>query len=86
MLDITPSKVPMVPTHYRDGEVAYDHDKALRPLEHGSYLPCHPRVCELLWMCTGPDIEYAINVTSKRETAPTELHMKQLKRMLRYLN
>jgi hypothetical protein len=27
MLDNTPSKVPMAPTHYQDGEVASDHDK-----------------------------------------------------------
>jgi hypothetical protein len=26
MLDTTPSKVPMVPTDYRDGEVASDHE------------------------------------------------------------
>jgi hypothetical protein len=25
MLDSTPSKIPMAPTHYRDGEVASDH-------------------------------------------------------------
>jgi hypothetical protein len=27
MLDNTPSKIPMAPTHYRDGEVASDQDK-----------------------------------------------------------
>jgi hypothetical protein len=32
MLESTPSKVPTVPTHYRDGEVASDKDKvALTP-------------------------------------------------------
>jgi hypothetical protein len=32
IMDNTPSKVRMAPTHYRDGEVASDHDKvALTP-------------------------------------------------------
>jgi hypothetical protein len=39
MLDNTPSKVPMAPTHYRDGEVASDNDKvALTPPEDASVL------------------------------------------------
>jgi hypothetical protein len=34
VLDNTPLKVPMAPTHFRDGEVASDHDKvALTPSE-----------------------------------------------------
>ena len=76
----------MAPTHYRDGEVASDQDKmALTPSEHETFrailgsvnFPC---------MCTRPDIAFAISVISRRHTAPTQLHMKQLKRLLRYLN
>jgi hypothetical protein len=38
MLDMTPSKVPMAPTHYRDGEVVSDHDNmALAPSEHETF-------------------------------------------------
>jgi hypothetical protein len=37
-------------------------------------------------MCTRHDIAFAISVISKRHIAPTQLHMKQLKRWLRYLN
>jgi hypothetical protein len=37
-------------------------------------------------MCTSPDIAFAISVINTRQTAPTQLHMKQLKRLLRYLN
>jgi hypothetical protein len=79
MLDRTPSKVPMVPTHYRDGEVACNHDKmALSP-------PHHETVRVILgsvnFMCvyTRPDIAFiATIVMSKWQTAPTHLHMKQL--------
>ena len=37
-------------------------------------------------MCTIPYIAFAINVINMRHTAPTQLHRKQLKRLLRYLN
>jgi hypothetical protein len=37
-------------------------------------------------MCTRHDIAFEINVINKRQTAPTQLHMKQLKRLLRYRN
>jgi hypothetical protein len=37
-------------------------------------------------MYTRPYIAFAINVINMRQTAPTQLHMKQLKRLLRYLN
>jgi hypothetical protein len=86
MLDITPSKVPMAPTHYRDGEVASDHDKvALTPSEHETFRAIHGSV-SFLCMCTRLGIAFAISVISKRLTAPTQFHMKRLKRLLRYLN
>jgi hypothetical protein len=37
-------------------------------------------------MCCKSDIAFPINVINGRQVAPTQLHMKQLKRLLRYLN
>jgi hypothetical protein len=86
MLDSTPSKVPMAPTHYRDGEVASDHDKmALTPSEHETFRAILGPV-NVLCMCTRPDIAFVISVINRCHTAPTQLHMKHLKRLLRYLN
>jgi hypothetical protein len=86
MLDITPSKVPMAPTHYRDGEVASDHDKvALTPSEHETFRAIRGSV-NFLCMCTRHDIAFAINVINRRHAAPTQQHMKELKSLLRYLN
>jgi hypothetical protein len=86
MLDSTPSKVPMAPTHYRDGEVASNHDKvALTPSEHETFRAILGYV-NFLCICTRSDIAFAINVIIRRQTAPTQVHMKQLKRLLRYLN
>jgi hypothetical protein len=86
MLDNTPSNVTITPMHYRDGEVASDQDKmALTPSKHETFrsiLKCVSCLC----MCTRHNIAFEINVISKRQTAPTQLHMTQLKRMLRYLN
>jgi hypothetical protein len=86
MPDSTPSKVPITPTHYQYGKVASDQDKvALTPPEHDTFRAILGFV-NFLCICTKPDIAFAINATSMRQTAPTELHIKQLKRMLRYLN
>ena len=87
MLDNTPSKVPMAPTHYQDGKAACDQDKmALTPSEHDTFRAILGSV-DFICMCTRPDIAFAISVISKRQTAQTQLHMKQhLKRVLRYLN
>jgi hypothetical protein len=86
MLDSTPSKVPMAPTHYRDGEVASDQDKmAFTPSEHETFHAILVSV-NFLCMCTRHDILFATNVINRCQTAPTQLHMKQLKRLLRYLN
>jgi hypothetical protein len=87
MLDSTPSKVPMAPTHYRDGQVASDQDKvALTPsAEHETFQAILGSV-NFLCMCTRPGIPFAISIINRRQTAPTQLHMKQLKRLLRYLN
>jgi hypothetical protein len=72
------------PTHYRDGEVASDRDKvALTPSEHETFRVVLGFV-NFLCICTRPNIACAINVINMRQTAPT--HMKQLKRLLRYLN
>jgi hypothetical protein len=43
MLDTTPSKVPTVPTDYRDREVASDKYKVATRARD---FPCHPRVSE----------------------------------------
>jgi hypothetical protein len=87
MLDNTPSKVPMAPTHYQDGKAASDQDKmALTPSEHDTFRAILGSV-DFVCMCTRPDIAFAISVISKRQTAQTQLHMKHhLKRVLRYLN
>jgi hypothetical protein len=37
-------------------------------------------------MCTIPNLVFAIIAISMRKTTPTHMHMKQLKRLLRYLN
>jgi hypothetical protein len=85
MLDNTPSNVPMAPT-IRDGEVASDHDKAaLTPPEHDTFRAILGSV-NFLCICTPPDIAFAIIVINMRQTVPTQLHLKQLKRILRYLN
>jgi hypothetical protein len=39
-----------------------------------------------LCMCTRPDIAFAMIVISRRQTTPTQLHMKQLKRLPCYHN
>jgi hypothetical protein len=86
MLDSTPSKVPMAPTHYRDGEVASDYDNmALTPSEHETFRAILGSV-NFLYMCTRPDIALAVGVNSIRQISPTRFHLKQLKRLLRYLN
>jgi hypothetical protein len=46
MLDSTLSKVPIAPTHYRDGEVASDQDK-VEFVTGTRGLPGYPRVFEL---------------------------------------
>jgi hypothetical protein len=86
VLDSIPSKIPMAPTHYRDGEVASDQDKeAMSSPEHDTFRAILGSV-NFLCMCTRPGIAFAASVISRRQTAPTQLHMKQLKRLLRYLN
>jgi hypothetical protein len=76
----------MAPTHYRDGEIASDQDKvALSPSEHEAFRATL-RSVNLLCMCTRHNIAFVISVINKRQTAPTQLHMKQLKPQLRYLN
>jgi beta-phosphoglucomutase-like phosphatase (HAD superfamily) len=85
MLERAPSKVLMAPTHYRD-EVASDQDKvALSPQEHETFRAILGTV-NFLCMCTRPNIAFAVIVLSKRRTTLTQLHMKQLKRLLRCLN
>jgi hypothetical protein len=37
-------------------------------------------------MCTRPDITFAVSVITIRQTTATQMHMKQLKQLLRYLN
>jgi hypothetical protein len=70
MLDNTPSKVPMAPTHYRDGEVASDKDKVgLAPPEHETFRAILGSV-NFRCMCYKPDITFAISVISMRQTAP----------------
>jgi hypothetical protein len=39
-----------------------------------------------LWMCTKSNIAFAVNVITMRQKTPMQLNMKQLKRLLRYLN
>jgi hypothetical protein len=86
MLDNMPTKVPIAPTHYRDGKVASDHDKvAFTPPEHETFRAILGSV-NFVCTCTIHDIAFAINVTSKRQTASTLVHMKQRKRLLLYLN
>jgi hypothetical protein len=86
MLDNTPSKLPMAPTYYRDGEAASDQDKmSLPPSEHETFRAMLGSV-NFLCMCTRHDMSFAINVINRRQTTPTQLHMKMFKRLLRYLN
>jgi hypothetical protein len=86
MLDGASSKIPMVPTRYRDGEVASDQNKtALSPPEHETFRAILGSV-NFLCMRTRPDILFSVSVIVKQQTAPTQLHMKQLKRLLRYIN
>jgi hypothetical protein len=71
MLDSTPSKVPMAPTHYRDEEVASDQDKmALTLSEHETFRAILGSV-NFLCMCTRHDIAFAISVIGRRKTSPT---------------
>jgi hypothetical protein len=66
MLDNTPSKVPMAPTHNRDGDVASDRDKmALTPSEYETFRAILGSV-NFLCMCTRLDLAFAISVISKR--------------------
>jgi hypothetical protein len=86
MLDTTPSKLPMALTHYRDGEFASDQDKVgLTPPEHETFRAILSFV-NFMCMCTMPHTTFATNVIRGWQTAPTQMHMKQLKRLLRYLN
>jgi hypothetical protein len=65
MLDSTPSKVPMAPTHCRDGEVASDQDKvSLVPLENETFRAIFGYV-NFLCMCTRLDIAFSLNFISK---------------------
>jgi hypothetical protein len=57
----------------------------LTPLEHEPFRAILGYV-NFVCMCIIPYIAFAINVISKRQIAPTQLHMKYIKRMLRYLN
>jgi hypothetical protein len=86
MLDNTPAKVPMAPTHPRDGGVASDKDKvALTSAEHETFRAIFGYV-SFLCMCTRLHIAFAITVISSRQLAPTQLHMKHFIRLSRYLN
>jgi hypothetical protein len=68
MLDNTHSKVPMAPTHYRDGEVASDHDTVGWTLpEHETFRAIF-RSVNFMCMCTTHDIAFAISVISMRQT------------------
>jgi hypothetical protein len=58
---------------------------ALTPSEHESFRAILGSV-DFLCICTRPDIAFAISVIRMRHTAPTQLHTKQLKRLLRYRN
>jgi hypothetical protein len=87
MLDSAPSKIPMAPMHYRDGEVASDQDKmAMSPPECEIFHADILQSVNFLCMCTTPDIAFAVSVIGIWQAAPTQVHMKQLKRLLRYLN
>jgi hypothetical protein len=57
----------------------------MTPPEHETFRAILGSV-NFMCMYTRFDIPFAINMISKRQTAPTQLHMKQLKRLLRYLN
>jgi hypothetical protein len=62
-LGITPSKVPMAPTQYRDGEVACEHDKvALTPIEHDTALRAILGYVNFMCMCTRPNSAFTISV------------------------
>jgi hypothetical protein len=83
MLDNTPSKVPMAPTHYREGEVASDQGKVgLTPTEHETFRAILGSV-NSMYMCTISYIAFVISVIRRRQGAPMQVHMKELKRMLR---
>jgi hypothetical protein len=85
MLESTPSKVPIAPSHYRDGEVASNHDKvALSPQKPETFRAI-PGSMNFLCMYTRPDSAFAVSVTSMRQRAPTQLHTKQLNRLQCYL-
>jgi hypothetical protein len=81
MLDNTPSKVPMAPTQYEDGE----NKVALPPPEHETFRAILGSV-NFMCMCTIPDIAFAVSVICKRQIAATQLLMRLVKRMLRYLH
>jgi hypothetical protein len=85
-LDSTPAKVPMAPTHYRDGEVVSDYDKlGLTPPKHETFRAILGSV-NFMCMCCRHDIAFVISVISMRHTTTMQLHITHLKRMLRYLN
>jgi hypothetical protein len=66
----------MALTHYRDGEVASNHDKvALTPSEHETFRAIVGSV-NFLCMFSTRDIAFAINVISTRQSAPTQPHIK----------
>jgi hypothetical protein len=76
----------MSPTHYHDVESASPADELpFSPADHETFRAILGSV-NFLCMCTRPDIAFAINVISRRQTSPLQIHMKQLKRLLRYLN
>jgi hypothetical protein len=58
---------------------------ALTPPKHVTFHAIRGFV-SFLCMCTKPDIPCAINVIGMRQIASTQLYIKQLKRLLRYLN
>jgi hypothetical protein len=75
-LDNTPSKVPMAPTHYREGEVASDHLKVgLTPPEHETFRPILV-IVTFMCMCIIRNLAFTIIVISMHLTARTQLHMK----------
>jgi hypothetical protein len=82
MLHSTPSKMPMAPTHYRDGEVASNHDKvALSPQKHETFRAILGSM-NFLCMCTRPNI--AMRLVSPA-CGKRLLHNCTRKRILRYL-
>jgi hypothetical protein len=86
MLDSNPSTLPMSLTHYRDVESAYPSDQVpLLQSDHETFRAILGSV-NFLCMCTRHDIGLAINVTSNTQNVPLQIHVKELKRLLHYLN